>query len=106
MVTNRDSTLLLTVVSLAPASHLQPDQIARLAVSESRWLDPVKQPFAMVRFKYRSKDALKQELIIPRTPSPEPSPCPETKTVDDLSPQEIRRLAQERLSELQASSPV
>ncbi|OHE97619.1 hypothetical protein CORC01_07034 [Colletotrichum orchidophilum] len=66
-------------------------------------------PIACFMFKYRSRgtirrpsssldstyvflDALQKELIIPRTPSPE--------AIDELSEAEIRRLAAERLDEL------
>ncbi|KAI8960668.1 hypothetical protein F5Y11DRAFT_349291 [Daldinia sp. FL1419] len=45
---------------------------------------------AIFRFKYRSKRALRQEMVIPRTPSASPS-------LDGLSPAEITRLAKEGL---------
>ncbi|KAI0408603.1 hypothetical protein F4802DRAFT_617633 [Xylaria palmicola] len=49
-------------------------------------------PIAVFSFKYRSKESLKQELIIPRTPSPDP--------VDNMPIAELQRLARERLGQL------
>ncbi|WDK09704.1 hypothetical protein CGRA01v4_00982 [Colletotrichum graminicola] len=49
-------------------------------------------PIAAFSFKYRSRDALHKELIIPRSPSPEP--------IAGLSEAEIRRLAVERLDDI------
>ncbi|KAK1972177.1 hypothetical protein LY78DRAFT_651063 [Colletotrichum sublineola] len=49
-------------------------------------------PIAAFSFKYRSRDALHKELIIPRPPSPEP--------IAGLSEAEIRRLAVERLDDI------
>lgn len=40
-------------------------------------------------------DALKGEMVIPRSPS-----LPSPSAVDDLSEEEIRRLAEERLAEI------
>ncbi|KAK2047428.1 hypothetical protein LZ31DRAFT_517374 [Colletotrichum somersetense] len=56
-------------------------------------------PIAAFTFKYRSRDALQKELIIPRSPSPEP--------IAGLSEAEIRRLAMERLDDInnRRSSP-
>ncbi|OLN92285.1 hypothetical protein CCHL11_01572 [Colletotrichum chlorophyti] len=51
-----------------------------------------KKPIAAFTFKYRSRDALHKELVIPRSPSP--------SAIDGLSEAEIRRLAAERLDEL------
>ncbi|KAI1753762.1 hypothetical protein F4782DRAFT_495568 [Xylaria castorea] len=48
-------------------------------------------PILIIRFVYRSRDALKRELIIPRSPSP---------TLENLTPAERDRLARERLDEL------
>ncbi|KAF9877824.1 hypothetical protein CkaCkLH20_04959 [Colletotrichum karsti] len=53
--------------------------------------DP-KEPIGTYSFKYRSKDALQKELIIPRSPTPE--------GIDALSEEEIRRLAAERLDHI------
>ncbi|KAK1983183.1 hypothetical protein LZ30DRAFT_715227 [Colletotrichum cereale] len=49
-------------------------------------------PIAAFTFKYRSRDALHKEMIIPRSPSPEP--------IAGLSEAEIRRLAMERLDDI------
>ncbi|KAK2001852.1 hypothetical protein LX36DRAFT_652853 [Colletotrichum falcatum] len=49
-------------------------------------------PIAAFSFKYRSRDALHKELIIPKSPSPEP--------IAGLSEAEIRRLAVERLEDI------
>ncbi|KAK2058786.1 hypothetical protein LY76DRAFT_626263 [Colletotrichum caudatum] len=54
-------------------------------------------PIAAFTFKYRSRDALHKELIIPRSPNPEP--------ISGLSETEIRRLAMERLHDINASIP-
>ncbi|KAI0502814.1 hypothetical protein F5B22DRAFT_652697 [Xylaria bambusicola] len=50
-------------------------------------------PILVFKFMYRSKDALRRELIIPRSPSRSP-------TLEDLTPAERDRLARERLNEL------
>ncbi|KAF4997277.1 hypothetical protein FGRMN_3969 [Fusarium graminum] len=52
-------------------------------------------------FRYRSYQALQHEMIIPRTPSPEPSlgTGPVEEALSLLSEREIRRLALERLQE-------
>ncbi|KAI1811726.1 hypothetical protein GGS20DRAFT_561775 [Poronia punctata] len=50
-------------------------------------------PIAIFRFLYRSREALKRELIIPRSPSLSP-------TIANLTPAERDRLARERLDEL------
>ncbi|GKT49993.1 uncharacterized protein ColSpa_10174 [Colletotrichum spaethianum] len=49
-------------------------------------------PIAAYTFKYRSRDALHKELVIPRSPSPGP--------IDGMSEAEIRRLAVERLDDI------
>ncbi|KAB5585800.1 hypothetical protein GE09DRAFT_38713 [Coniochaeta sp. 2T2.1] len=38
------------------------------------WIDPISTPFAIFDFHYRSKDALRSEMIIPRTASPSVPP--------------------------------
>ncbi|KAI1505430.1 hypothetical protein F5X99DRAFT_244249 [Biscogniauxia marginata] len=48
---------------------------------------------AVYRFYYKSRDALKQEMIIPRSPSPDP-------IISGLSRAEIERLARERLDQI------
>ncbi|KAI1427934.1 hypothetical protein F5Y12DRAFT_734314 [Xylaria sp. FL1777] len=50
-------------------------------------------PILIFRFMYRSRDALRRELIIPRSPSRSPA-------FEDLTPAERDRLARERLNEL------
>ncbi|KAI1269867.1 hypothetical protein F5Y18DRAFT_112080 [Xylariaceae sp. FL1019] len=50
-------------------------------------------PIAVFQFRYQSREALKRELIIPRSPSRSP-------TMDDLSPEEVQRLARERFNQL------
>ncbi|KAI1494819.1 hypothetical protein F5X96DRAFT_615538 [Biscogniauxia mediterranea] len=52
-----------------------------------------KEHFGVYRFYYRSKDALRQELIIPRSPSP-------AHNISGLSRAEIERLARERLRQI------
>lgn len=52
-------------------------------------------PFAVFYFKYRSKEALQQELIIPR-----PRSLSIESDVENLSAAELRRLARERLSQM------
>ncbi|KAK3683952.1 hypothetical protein B0T22DRAFT_266766 [Podospora appendiculata] len=59
--------------------------------------DPERRPFAIFEFRYRSKEGLMQEGIIPR-----PRPADE---VDDMSEAEARRLAREFL-ELRRVSPL
>ncbi|KAI0971867.1 hypothetical protein F4678DRAFT_461234 [Xylaria arbuscula] len=57
-------------------------------------------PIAVFRFMYRSKESLKAQLIIPRTPEPEPTGSSTSLSVDDLTMAEVRRLAQEKLDEM------
>ncbi|KAI0386078.1 hypothetical protein F5Y04DRAFT_115530 [Hypomontagnella monticulosa] len=54
-------------------------------------------PIAIFQFHYRSRDALKREMVIPRTPSPGPAPDPE---IARMSREELERLAEERLNQL------
>ncbi|EMR67008.1 hypothetical protein MGN70_000292 [Eutypa lata] len=54
-------------------------------------------PIAVFLFKYRSKEALKHELIIPRSPSPEPA-VPDDFAI--LTDAEKDRLARDRFEEL------
>ncbi|KUI73783.1 hypothetical protein VM1G_09341 [Cytospora mali] len=61
-------------------------------------VDPKDSPFAVFYFKYRSKEALQQELIIPR-----PRSLSMESDVDNLSPEELRRLARERLSQMRGN---
>ncbi|XDG01518.1 hypothetical protein ABKA04_001133 [Annulohypoxylon sp. FPYF3050] len=57
-----------------------------------------KGPIAVFRFHYRSRDALKREMIIPRSPSPSADPRPD---IARMSRAELERLAQERLEQLE-----
>ncbi|KAH5442985.1 hypothetical protein HBI23_168540 [Parastagonospora nodorum] len=69
----------------------------------SDYLDPEKKPFAIFHFKYRSRDALKALMIIPRSPSPVPL---EDRYVDTLSPQEMRQLLRRQRERQQAAQAV
>ncbi|ESZ96955.1 hypothetical protein SBOR_2637 [Sclerotinia borealis F-4128] len=58
-------------------------------------LDGEDYPIAIYRFKYRSKEALKQLLIIERTPEPEDSPTPDPAPdvdLEDLTPAQRERV--------------
>ncbi|RSL62341.1 hypothetical protein CEP54_005789 [Fusarium duplospermum] len=59
-------------------------------------------------FHYRSREALQREMIIPRSPSAETQPLAISSPVDanlsNLSEDEIRRLARERLRDLQVKN--
>lgn len=66
----------------------------------SSWNELDREAIAMFKFTYRSKEGLQQEGIIPRTPSPKLIMKPEHPSVDDLAPEEVRQLAEERLVEL------
>ncbi|KAJ3568174.1 hypothetical protein NPX13_g6511 [Xylaria arbuscula] len=61
--------------------------------SKTDYLPEDNGPIVTFKFFYRSRDALKRELIIPRSPSRSP-------TIEDLTPAERDRLARERLNEL------
>ncbi|KAI1640149.1 hypothetical protein F4809DRAFT_591663 [Biscogniauxia mediterranea] len=61
--------------------------------SQIRYIPGEKEYFGAYRFCYRSKDALRQELIIPRSPSP-------AHNISGLSRAEIERLARERLQQI------
>ncbi|KAI1765109.1 hypothetical protein GGR53DRAFT_465769 [Hypoxylon sp. FL1150] len=50
---------------------------------------------ALFRFHYRSRDALRKEMVIPRSPSPSSTPLAEMPRA------ELERLARERLDQLQ-----
>ncbi|KAI8626795.1 hypothetical protein F5Y19DRAFT_487377 [Xylariaceae sp. FL1651] len=52
-------------------------------------------PIAIFQFLYRSEESLKQEMVIPRTPSPEVP-----QSINGMSLAEPERLAQERLDQL------
>lgn len=63
--------------------------------TETSPVDRSHSPFAVFYFKYRSKEALQQELIIPR-----PRSLSMESDVENLSAAELRRLARERLSQM------
>ncbi|WQF81638.1 hypothetical protein CDEST_06652 [Colletotrichum destructivum] len=63
-------------------------------------VDNLGAPLARFTFRYRSRAILQAEGIIPRDPSPEPLHKPQTQSIADLPLSEIRRLAQERLDQL------
>ncbi|KAL1855796.1 hypothetical protein Daus18300_010971 [Diaporthe australafricana] len=62
------------------------------------YVDPGASPLAVFYFKYRSKEALQQLLIITR-----PRSLSIESDVENLSPDEIRRLARERLSQMKGN---
>ncbi|KAI1074505.1 hypothetical protein F5B20DRAFT_563534 [Whalleya microplaca] len=56
-------------------------------------------PIAVFKFYYRSREALKREMIIPRTPSPDAAA---SSNIANMSRDEVERLAQERLEQLRS----
>ncbi|KAI1148250.1 hypothetical protein F4825DRAFT_106366 [Nemania diffusa] len=71
---------------------------AKEAIAAPQWADARdiaedNGPILILKFMYRSRDALKRELIIPRSPSHSPD-------FENLTPAERDRLARERLNEL------
>ncbi|KAI1469458.1 uncharacterized protein F4812DRAFT_470407 [Daldinia caldariorum] len=62
------------------------------------YIDGYDKPIAMFQFHYRSREALKREMVIPRSPSPAPEPKCE---IAQMSRAELERLARERLDQLQ-----
>ncbi|CAJ2505901.1 Uu.00g000310.m01.CDS01 [Anthostomella pinea] len=62
-------------------------------------------PIGVFRFHYRSRDALKREMIIPRSLSPSPDP-PSLPSIETMSQVEIQRLAQERLDQMRRENEV
>ncbi|KAI3343650.1 hypothetical protein F4824DRAFT_493903 [Ustulina deusta] len=60
-------------------------------------------PIAVFRFIYRSQESLKKELIIPRSPSPELVVPTTSVSIGNLTMAEVRRLAQERLDQINAA---
>ncbi|KAK5130485.1 hypothetical protein LTR08_002007 [Meristemomyces frigidus] len=63
--------------------------IARSTTYESAAVSGQPNPFAVYEFRYRSLEALKSLLIIPRTPTPPPL---EERDITTLSPDEMREL--------------
>ncbi|KAI1428551.1 hypothetical protein F5Y12DRAFT_711187 [Xylaria sp. FL1777] len=57
-------------------------------------------PFAVFRFIYRSKERLRNMLIIPRSPEPEPAVPTASLSINNLAMADVRRLAQERLDQI------
>ncbi|KAB5582774.1 hypothetical protein GE09DRAFT_1076383 [Coniochaeta sp. 2T2.1] len=74
---------------LTPPTNVAPETWAR---TERLY----RKPYAIFVFKYRSRDALRKEMIVPRTPSPDPVP----EGVEGLSQAELQRLAAERLAQI------
>ncbi|ROW12876.1 hypothetical protein VPNG_04664 [Cytospora leucostoma] len=74
---------------------------APVAASQPRRHDVVylSPPLAVFYFMYRSKEGLQQELIIPR-----PRSLSIKSEVDNLPPEELRRLARERLSQMRGDN--
>lgn len=111
--------VLMTIISrLGPATAVKPRRQVADTTVKWDWVDPKQAPLAIFKFTYRSKDALRRECLVPRTPSPElsPGPIPDRSpspvwkfspepdpSVDDLPLEEIRRLAQDRLLDLNVS---
>ncbi|KAI1173287.1 hypothetical protein F4777DRAFT_600758 [Nemania sp. FL0916] len=61
-----------------------------------------KGPIAVFQFKYRSKESLKHELVIPRTPSPK-SKQAISQSIQNMSIHEVQRRSRRRNERLQAS---
>ncbi|KAI0851670.1 hypothetical protein F5Y00DRAFT_228947, partial [Daldinia vernicosa] len=70
---------------------------------EVKFLDKHPKPIAVFRFHYRSRDALKREMVIPRSPSASPGP---KREVARMSRAELERLAGERLGQLQGDGNI
>lgn len=70
----------------------------------TEYVDPKEAPIAVFYFKYRSRLALQEELIIPR---PAGGPTEADDPLNNLSAEEIRRLARERMEDVngQKSEP-
>ncbi|KAI1413596.1 hypothetical protein F5Y13DRAFT_160674 [Hypoxylon sp. FL1857] len=81
-------------------SYSRSDIIRKPHHCNTKDLDEDHGPIAVFRFYYRSRDALKREMVIPRTPSPSPVPKQE---IANMSRAELERLAQERLNQLRGN---
>ncbi|KAF9693595.1 hypothetical protein EKO04_008533 [Ascochyta lentis] len=76
--------------TLSHQTSLQaPEPQAPRTICEFDYVDRKRRPLATYTFKYRSRDALKSLLLIPRSPSPVPL---EDRDIDTLSPEELREL--------------
>ncbi|KAI0834851.1 hypothetical protein F5Y06DRAFT_278071 [Hypoxylon sp. FL0890] len=84
--------------SFSRTEHIRP-----VNYCDTRVLDEDHGPIAVFRFYYRSRDALKREMVIPRTPSPSPVP---KREIANMSRAELERLAQERLNQLRGGGNV
>ncbi|KAI1496181.1 hypothetical protein F5X99DRAFT_401202 [Biscogniauxia marginata] len=74
-------------------SYSKAESISAPRFVDTRTIPEDNGPIAIYRFLYRSREALKRELIIPRSPAPSP-------TLQGLTDAERDRLARERLEEL------
>ncbi|XXG96764.1 hypothetical protein Hte_003055 [Hypoxylon texense] len=74
------------------------ETIKPLRYCTANTLDEDGGPIAEFRFNYRSRDALKREMVIPRSPSPDSEPLAR------MSRAELERLARERLNQLQGGN--
>ncbi|KAI1808702.1 hypothetical protein F4811DRAFT_569488 [Daldinia bambusicola] len=67
------------------------------------YIDGYRKPIAVFQFHYRSRDALRREMVIPRSPSPTPGP---KREIARMSRAELERLARERLDQLQSEQSI
>ncbi|EFQ92434.1 hypothetical protein PTT_10464 [Pyrenophora teres f. teres 0-1] len=89
--------------TLSHQSSLRPAVICPpTTTAEFTYVDPLKKPFAVFNFKYRSRAALKSLLIIPRSPSPVPL---EERDINSLTAEESRELIR-RLRERDEAAPL
>ncbi|KAI1826913.1 hypothetical protein F4861DRAFT_495654 [Xylaria intraflava] len=80
-------------------SYGKPETIAAPTYIQTRPIHEDHGPILRIIFRYRSRDALKRELIIPRSPSLSP-------TLENLTEAERDRLAAERLSQLRSQDKI
>ncbi|RDW87781.1 hypothetical protein BP5796_03475 [Coleophoma crateriformis] len=64
----------------------------------STWIDSLEDPFATIRFRYRSKEALKKLRIIKRTPSPDPDSRLESPEIFESISMEQRQNIEEYIA--------
>ncbi|PBP20774.1 hypothetical protein BUE80_DR008128 [Diplocarpon rosae] len=85
-------------------------QIVTRASKETYDLDGPNNPIGVFVFKYRSREDLQSELIIPRSPSPETAPAPalraRTSTSDSAEKRRLERMAvlKRELAELEGTA--